>query len=123
MKGRDRDQDPMSNVLAIYSKHLSRDLPRISARYFSLLCTYLTSQDQQRPDTWPQPGLQRRHVQLYPHQEGGGRHHPLRRGAHVDILPVHDQRGPTEDPHCDADHHLQEDLRQHGHPVEVSVRR
>ena len=83
----------------------------------------LSSQDQQRPDTWPQPGLQRRHVQLYPHQEGGGRHHPLRRGAHVDILPVHDQRGPAEDPHCDADHHLQEDLRQHGHPVEVSVRR
>ena len=33
MKGTDRDQDPMSNVLAIYSKHLSRDLHGISARY------------------------------------------------------------------------------------------
>ena len=78
-------------------------------------------QDQQRADTRPQPGVQGRHVQLYPHQEGRGRHHPLRRGPHVDLLPVHDQRGPPQDPHCDAHHHLQEDIRQHGHPVEVSL--
>ena len=78
-------------------------------------------QDQQRADPRPQSGVQGRHVQLYPHQEGRGRHHPLRRGPHVDLLPVHDQRGPPEDPHCDAHHHLQEDIRQHGHPVEVSL--
>ena len=37
----------------------------------------------------------------------------------MDPVPVRDQRGAAEDPHRDADHHLQEDLRQHGHPVEV----
>ena len=79
------------------------------------------SQDRQRADPGPHQGVERRHVQLYPHQKGGGRHHPLGCGAHVDILPVHDQRGPPEDPDRDADHHLQEDIRQHGHPVEVSV--
>ena len=81
----------------------------------------MISQDQQRAHTGAQPGVQRRHVQLYPHQEGGGRHHPLGRGAHVDILPVHDQRGPAEDPHRDAHHHVQENIRQHGHTVEVSI--
>ena len=34
------------------------------------------------------------------------------RGAHVDGVPVHGERGAAEDPHRHDDHHLQEDLRQ-----------
>ena len=40
-------------------------------------------------------------------------------GADVDILPVHDLCCVAAYPHRDAHHHLQEDLRQHGHTVEV----
>ena len=77
-------------------------------------------QDLQRGAAEPVPGVARRHEQLHPGPQDGRRHHPLRRRAHVDLLPVHDQCGPPEDPHRHAHYHLQEDLRQHGHAVEVS---
>ena len=42
------------------------------------------------------------------------------RGAHVDGVPVHGERGAAEDPHRHDDHHLQEDLRRPRQAVEVS---
>ena len=44
------------------------------------------------------------------------------RGAHVGGLPVPGVGGAAEDPHRDDDHHLQEDLRQPRHPVEVGAK-
>ena len=44
----------------------------------------------------------------------------VRRGAHVDGVPVHGERGAAEDPHRHDDHHLQEDLRRPRQAVEVS---
>ena len=43
------------------------------------------------------------------------------RGAHVGGLPVPGERGAAQDPHRHDDHHLQEDLRQPRHPVEVGA--
>ena len=43
------------------------------------------------------------------------------RGAHVGGLPVPGVGGAAQDPHRDDDHHLQEDLRQPRHPVEVGA--
>lgn len=76
-------------------------------------------QDLQRGAAEPVPCVARRHEQLHPGPQDGRRHDPLRRGAHVDLLPVHDQRGAAPDPHRHAHHHIQEDIRQHGHAVEV----
>ena len=54
-------------------------------------------------------------------QEAGVGEPPERGGAHVGRLPVPGQCGPPEDPDCHDDHHLQEDLRQPRHSVEVSL--
>ena len=54
-------------------------------------------QDLQRGAAEPVPGVARRHEQLHPGPQDGRRHHPLRRRAHVDLLPVHDQRRPPQD--------------------------
>ena len=54
-------------------------------------------------------------------QETGVGEPPERGGAHVGRLPVSGQRGSPEDPDCHDDHHLQEDLRQPRHSVEVSL--
>ena len=54
-------------------------------------------------------------------QKAGVREPPERGGAHVGRLPVPGQCCPTEDPDCHDDHHLQEDLRQPRHSVEVSL--
>ena len=43
------------------------------------------------------------------------------RGAHVGGLPVPGQCRAPEDPDRHDDHHLQEDLRQPRHPVEVGA--
>ena len=76
---------------------------------------------QDSPDDGPElvPSVPWRHGRLHHAEETRGWHHPHRGRPHVDLLPVHDLRGPPQDPHCHAHHHLQEDLRQHGHPVEV----
>ena len=42
------------------------------------------------------------------------------RGPYVGDLPVPGVRRPPQNPHRHDDQHLQEDIRQPGHPVEVS---
>ena len=54
-------------------------------------------------------------------QKAGVGEPPERSGAHVGRLPVPGQCRPTEDPDRHDDHHLQEDLRQPRHSVEVSL--
>ena len=39
----------------------------------------------------------------------------------MDGVPVHGERGATQDPHRHDDHHLQEDLRRPRQTVEVSL--
>ena len=52
--------------------------------------------------------------------ETGVREPPERGGAHVGGVPVPGQCRPPEDPHCHDDHHIQENIRQPRHAVEVS---
>ena len=54
-------------------------------------------------------------------QKAGVGEPPERSGAHVGRLPVPGQCRPPEDPDRHDDHHLQEDLRQPWHSVEVSL--
>ena len=54
-------------------------------------------------------------------QKAGIGEPPERGGAHVGRLPVSGQCRPPEDPDRHDDHHLQEDLRQPRHSVEVSL--
>ena len=54
-------------------------------------------------------------------QEAGVGEPPERGGAHVGRLPVPGQRGSPEDSDRHDDHHLQEDIRQPRHSVEVSL--
>ena len=51
--------------------------------------------------------------------ETGRRLPPVRRGAHVGRVPVLCLRGPPEDPHRHAHHHLQQDPGQPQQHVEV----
>ena len=63
---------------------------------------------QDRDDDGPEPvaPVPGRHGILHPGQEDRGRRDPQGGGPHVDLLPVYDQRGPPQDPHRDAHHHL-----------------
>ena len=79
----------------------------------------VSMQDYERVDAELVAGESGRHVELHPGEEDGRGHHPLGGGPHVDPLPVRHQRGAPQDPHRDAHHHLQENIRQHGHAVEV----
>ena len=54
-------------------------------------------------------------------QKTGVREPPERGGPHVGRVPVPGQCRPPEDPHRHDDHHIQENLRQPRHTVEVSL--
>ena len=61
----------------------------------------------------------RPHALLHPDEKTGRADDHDGGGADVDHLSVPRQRRAPQDPHRDDDDHVQEDLRQLGHPVEV----
>ena len=89
-------------------------------RFIYLYLSIYILQDRDDDGAQPVKTVPGRYGRLHPRQKDGCGRDPQGRGPHVDLLPVHDQRRPPENPDRDADHHLQEDLRQPGHAVEVS---